>query len=378
LLFKNSEFFMDVRWIKNIFAALALILTSMLLNSCVATYPFSEFETREIHHFERVKTGDTKQALLINGKDRSNPVLVYLHGGPGFPMLPFAPFSASKQELEKKFTIVYWEQRGTGKSFSKRLDGKSMNIMQFVEDTRQIIEYTRDLMGVEKVFLWGHSWGSNVGALYASLYPETLHAYFSTGQSVNPFANERLGYEFVEAKAKEHNNRRALRELQYIDTIPDNYTIEDALTLRKWVYRYGGIVYHNTEERPYVDWQEIKTILTTPVYSWGVRINLLLNPYYSIQQLWDDLREFDLMKEAPRIDVPVYFLVGRHDIIVSHKLAEKYFHHLEAPAGKELIWFEESAHRPFQEEPQKFMEVMKQIRQNHFPLLPDRNKNIPE
>jgi len=329
--------------------------------SCAPAQRFPEFSEKKIHHFEMVKIGGLRQALLINGDRADNPVLLFLHGGPGFPMLPFEPFSESMRRLESQYTIVYWEQRGTGKSFSRRLDRKTMNMEQFVSDTREVIDYVRDFLNVDKVYLWGHSWGSNVGAIYASRYPETLHAYISTGQSVDPFQNERLAYEFVRDKAIQDNNRRALRQLARIDTVPENYTLQNALTVRKWVYRYGGIVYQNRDERPYIDLREIKTILTTPVYSLAVRINLLRNPYFSAEELWEDLMQINLFEQASLIEVPVFFLVGRNDIIVSHYLAEKYFHELSAPKGKKLIWFEESAHRPFSEEKEKFLDIMKTI-----------------
>lgn len=341
-------------------------LLSTLLLSCQTTSRFHEFQHKEVHHFEMVRIGGVKQAILINGNNKDNPVLVFLHGGPGFPMLPFDPFCESMKQLEDQYTIVYWEQRGTGKSFNRRINRESMNVDQFVNDTREVIDFVRNRLNVDKVFLWGHSWGSNVGALYAARYPETLHAYISTGQSVNPFENERLAYEFVLEHATRDNNRRALRQLARIDTMPENYTLDHALTIRKWVYRYGGIVHHNDNERPYVDWNEIATILTTPVYSLGVRINLLLNPYFSAEVLWEDLKGIDLISQAPKIEVPVYFLVGRHDIIVSHVLAHKYFEQLKAPNGKELIWFEQSAHRPHAEEPEKFLSIMKGSVRNEF------------
>ncbi len=350
----------------NTLLRLPVLIVLLLLSSCSVPQRFyAVADNREVHHFEMVNIGGVEQALLINGKSADNPVLLYLHGGPGFPMLPFKPFSQSMRDLENYFTIVYWEQRGTGRSFSRKLTAESMTIEQFIADTREIVEYLKEKLGVKKVFLWGHSWGSNLGAIYASRYPETLYAYLSTGQSVNPFLNERLAYEFVKERAIEENNRRALRQLARIDTVPANYTIDDALTVRRWVYRYGGIVYDNAESRPYVDFGEMQTILSSPVYPWIVRLNLILNPYFSIEKLWTDLKELNLFEKAPKIEVPVYFLVGRHDIIVSHVLAEKYFEQLKAPEGKELIWFERSAHRPFAEENKKFLQVMQEIHTRH-------------
>jgi len=342
---------------------LAIVIVA---GSCATPHHFAELRKRKVHHFEMVEIGGTDQAILISSKKLGNPVLLYLHGGPGFPMLPFEPFDNYMRRLEENFTVVYWEQRGTGRSFNPEMPVETMNIEQFVSDTRDVVDYIQKKLNVEKIFLWGHSWGTNLGAIYASRYPETLYAYISTGQSANPFLNERLAFEFVKEKATAENNRRALRQLARIDTVPERYTVGDALTIRRWVFTYGGIVFNNNNERPYVDLNEMKTILFSPFYSWRVRLNLLIDPYFSINTLWEDLKSLNLFTEAPKIDVPVYFLVGRHDIVVSHILAEKYFNHINAPQGKDIIWFENSAHRPYSEEPEKFLSIMQNIQNQHW------------
>ena len=354
-IFENSN---SIRLkIRFLFRFLVFLIFIAQTTACT-TYRFRRLPNKEIQQFEMVRIGGLKQAISIRGDNKNNPVMVYLHGGPGYPLFPFEPLQESMLRLERQFTMVYWEQRGTGKSFNWRIPRRSMNIEQFVEDTRQVVEYTRQVTGTDKVFLWGHSWGSNIGALFAARYPELLHAYISTGQSVSPFENERLAYEFVLAKAREENNRRALRQLQGIDTLEANYSLNNALTIRRWVYRYGGIV-KDGQDRPYVDINEIGQILSAPEYSITDRINLILFPYFSAEELWEDLKAFDLRRTAPRIDVPVYFLVGKYDRIVSAQLASEYFNLLEAPKGKNLILFEHSAHRPYDEEREKFLEVLK-------------------
>lgn len=342
-----------------VFRLLFFLALAILLNAGCAAYRIRERANKDIQQFDMVKIGGIKQAIKIRGDHGTNPVLVYLHGGPGFPLFPFEPEQESMLRLEREFTMVYWEQRGTGKSFSRLIPRKSMNIEQFIEDTREVVEYAKKVTGAEKVFLWGHSWGSTIGALFAARYPEHLHAYISTGQSVSPFENERLAYHFVLEKARKDNNRRALRQLARIDTLEANYSLQHALTVRRWVYRYGGIVKQGND-RPYVDLEEIEQILTAPEYSITDRINLILFPYFSAEELWADLKGLDLREEAPRIDVPVYFLVGKFDIIVSAELAKDYFEKLDAPMGKQLIKFEHSAHRPFDEEREKFLKVLKE------------------
>jgi len=333
------------------------IFISILLFSCKPFY-YSKVSKEGISSFEIAYIGGMKQAIHIRGKNADNPVLLYLHGGPGFPVFPFLSENYTFRRLEKFFTIVYWEQRGTGKSFSMEIPDSTMNIEQFIEDIRQVVEYVTKKTGKEKVFIWGHSWGSNIGAIYAARHPQKIHAYISTGQSVNPLENERLCYEFILDKATQKDNKRALSQIAQIDTTIKGYSLNHALTVRKWLYRYGGIVKNTDYERQYIDLEEISAILTAPEYNIIEKINLMKHPYYSAEMLWEELKSINLFVDAPKIEVPVYFLVGKHDIIVSHKLAEQYFEILEAPKGKTLIWFEESAHRPFIEERKKFIDVM--------------------
>ncbi len=338
-----------------LFICLALAISMNI--SCTA-YRAAMVSDEGVYYFSRVEIGGVKQSVKIRGADRNNPVMLYLHGGPGFPLFPIETRGGAMRELERHFTLVYWEQRGTGRSFSWRLPRKSMNVEQFVEDAREVAIYAMDLLDDEKVFVWGHSWGSNVGAILASRHPGIIHAYMSTGQSVNPFKNERLNYEFVLENALRTNNHLALRQLERVDTVAQNYGLRDALLLRKWVYHYGGIVKGELRERPYVDIGDVVNTLTAYEYSLFDKFNMLILPYFSAETLWDDLQTIDLKEMVPRIDVPVFFLVGMYDIIVSATLAQEYFEMLQAPAGKELILFEQSAHRPFSEEQEKFLDVV--------------------
>lgn len=338
----------------------------LLFSSCTNFYFRTAKKDGGVHFFRMLKVNGSKQAVLVRGTSESNPLLVFLHGGPGFPLMPFEPNEDTFRYLENHFTLVYWEQRGTGKSFSNRIPKRSMHIDQFIADAAVVIDSIAGYLNKDKVFIWGHSWGSGIAILFAREYPEKVHALVTTGQTVNPYMNERLGFEFVRKRAISENNRRALRQLQWIDTIPDNYLLQDALTIRRWVYHYGGIVKEQESERPYVDMEEIHAIMSAPEYSLMERLNILFSPLFSVRNLWQEMKSLDLMADAPELSVPVYFLLGRHDIIVSSRLAAEYFNVLNAPAGKELIWFESSAHRPHSEEQKKFLSVMQQIRNDHY------------
>ncbi|TVR38787.1 MAG: alpha/beta hydrolase [Bacteroidia bacterium] len=340
--------------------AYVVFLALLFLVSCTA-YRSAYISDRGVYYYNRIEIGGINQAIMVRGHDKNNPVMLFLHGGPGFPLFPVDQASSVMRQLEEHFTMVYWEQRGTGGSFSWRLPLKSLTVEDFVEDTREVIEYVNRLLGSEKVFIWGHSWGSTVGALFAAQYPEYLHAYVSTGQSVNPFLNERLSYTFVMDRAFTEGNRRALRDMERVDTIPERYTLRDALLVRRWVYRFGGVVKQQDERGKYIDFAYILNTLSAPEYGVLDKVNMVLMPYFSAEELWEDLKKLNLMEKAPKIDVPVFFLLGRYDFVVSSVLAEEYFYHLEVPMGKWIIWFDESAHRPHHEEKEKFLEVMEQM-----------------
>jgi pimeloyl-ACP methyl ester carboxylesterase len=137
---------------------------------------------------EKKKIGGVDQWLLIRGKSIDNPILLFLHGGPGSAEWPLV--RRYNSDLENHFIIAYWEQRGAGKSFRKGIPG--LNVAQFISDTREIIEYLKMKFAKNKVFMIGHSWGSLIGILTAQKLPELFSAYIGIGQFVNEKANEEI------------------------------------------------------------------------------------------------------------------------------------------------------------------------------------------
>ncbi len=342
----SDKHFLPVR----IFIRFIGILTVILLGNLNPGYASS------IDDYSIEMIGGVKQAIMIRGENIFNPVMLRLHGGPGYPYFPYLPEDGMLKELEKHFTMVYWEQRGTGASYSRKIKKSSMTVDQFVEDTNEVFEYVRNKLHAEKVYIWGHSWGSNIGILFAEKYPEKVIAYIGTGQSVFPLENERACYQFALEKTDGEINHKGLKELRKIDTI--DYQLKDALTVRKWIYSNGGVVYSNGEERSYIDEKMIRRIWKTPQYRFRNKINIILHPYYSGRQLWEDMKEINLFEQAPVLTIPVYFLLGKHDHIVSSALAAKYFEELKDSVGKQLFWFDHSAHRPYLEEPDKFFGLL--------------------
>jgi len=193
--------------------------------------------------------GGIEQWISIRG-NIDNPILIYLHGGPGTPVMPlFRHFQAS---LEDYFLIVQWEQRGAGKSFSRRIPKETMTIEQFISDLYELIELLKKRFSKTKIYLIGHSWGSVLGTFIVQRYPQLFYAYIGVGQASNTVETEKRMYEFVLERSKELNNKKAIRQLEkvgppfkglyppYTTFYKGGYMAK--MTVYGWVAKYGGII----------------------------------------------------------------------------------------------------------------------------------------
>ena len=299
---------------------------------------------------EKVHLGGVDQWIQIRGEDRTKPILLFLHSGPGFPEMPFSHVNA---RLEKEFVVVQWDQRGAGKSYSSSIPKSSMTIEQFISDTHELVQFLLKRFGASKLYLVAHSWGSMIGALTVAKYPELFEAYVAISQAANAPESERIMYRFALEAAEKQGNEKAEAELNRLG-LPPYKSFADYRTMKGWVHHFRDAGY--SEISP---WKFARLALASPTYSWGDLLRLVLGMRFSFSRLWREaFYETDLLKQAPRIDVPVFFFLGRHDhtATASAAMAERYFQALDAPRGKRLVWFENSGHWPQLEESERFQE----------------------
>ena len=193
-----------------------------------------------------VGIGGIDQYISVRSRDQRNPILLVLHGGPGFPELPLAWWNT--RDLEQYFTVVHWDQRGSGKTYlvnDASAVGKTMVPEQFVSDTHELVTWLRKEFAKEKVFLLGHSWGSHVGLEYARQHPQLLHAYIGVGQATNTPESERRGYAFALREARRTHNQDAIEQLESIAPYAspgESIPLEDIIIQRRWSDRFGGVM----------------------------------------------------------------------------------------------------------------------------------------
>jgi len=301
-----------------------------------------------------VNINGVQQGMFIKGKDSSNPVLLYLHGGmPDYFLTEQFPTG-----LEDYFTVVWWEQRGSGISYSPDIPAESKTLEQMISDTIEVTNYLRRRFHQDKIYMMAHSGGSFIGIQAAAQSPELYHAYIAVAQIAYQLESERLAYEYMLEQFKSRGDTTMVRKLEAAPVTltggtPDAYRLlrDPAMhslgvgTMHNMDSVVTGIFIPSLQSRQYT--------LAEKYNTWHAKANS------GIALLWDDMISTDLRTEVTNMAVPVYFLEGIYDYTCSYTLARDYFEKISAPV-KGFYIFEQSAHSPIFEEPEKVQQIIRQ------------------
>jgi pimeloyl-ACP methyl ester carboxylesterase len=339
-----------------VMALVLLVAVAVVLawRSPASTAPLTDAHGRpvpgSIAVLEEVTLGGVRQSVLIRGRSAANPVLLFLHGGPGTSELGMLRVH-NLPALEPHFTVAVWDQRGAGKSFAAREPVSGMTVEQLVSDAHELSAWLCRRFGQEKIYLAGHSWGSALGVLTVKRWPERFRAFVGWGQVVNVEEGERISYAWALAQAEQAGDARSVAKLKAIGAPPYPEPLRPRLVAQRSILgRYGGEVHGNPRGGlPAV----LGGLLKAREYSWPDRINVFRGILAGMRLLWPQILSIDLLEQAPELEVPVYFLEGRHDHEAPSVLVERYHRVLRAPR-KTLVWFERSAHFANTEEADAF------------------------
>lgn len=336
---------------------LAVLSIFILYKGIIAGHSMPIFEAGSISEYRKIELGNSMQSILIRGKDKTNPVLLYLHGGPGNPETSYIiPY---QKEWEKYYTVVNWDQRGSGRSFDHKLDKETLTTEQICLDAIELTEYLRNEFRVDKIYIVGHSYGTYVGMKCIQRNPDYYYAYVGLGQIANQQENEKILLSYAAEMANKHHNEKALKELASLGELPyEKADFGRKISLsRKWTTYYGGAMY-GKKDTSHIYAQAI----VRPEYSVLDLINFLRgdNLYFTNTES-DTVRwEFfnaNLHEEIPSVEVPVYFIQGENDYITSYEACEKYFDELCAPY-KKMILLSECAHDPIVEKTEEVSKIL--------------------
>jgi pimeloyl-ACP methyl ester carboxylesterase len=337
-------------------ACILLLTLVLLIYSPGKTPPFLDERGKQIpgsiSEKIHVNINGLDQGMFIKSKNAENPILLYLHGGmPDYFLTKKYPTG-----LEDFFTVVWWEQRGSGLSYNSGISAETMTLKQMISDAKEVTSYLRRRFGKEKIYLMGHSGGTFIGIHLAAEEPELFYAYIGVAQMSDQLRSEVLAYDYMLKKFSDNGNKKWAGKLESAavtmkDGIPDAYR-----KLRDPAMHNLGI--GTTHDMNSVITGIFLPSLACREYTITEKFNMWLGKSRSgISIIWNEMLKTDLSAQVPELKIPVYFMEGIFDYTCSSAEAKKYFEKLKAPV-KGFYTFMHSAHSPSFEEPEKMQQIL--------------------
>ena len=307
-----------------------------------------------ISELREITVNDSKQWLTLRGKNKDAPVILFLSGGPGGSQMGNARVALS--ELEDNFVMVQWDQPGSGKS-RWAVPRQQITLDRYLQDGHAVTQYLKQKFGKKKIYVIGESWGSALGVLLMQRHPEDYAAFIGSGQMVDFAQTEVDDYKLALKIAKERGDTAKVKQLERRGSPPyyGDSVIFDMLAYLQYLdnemARRGNI---NPSK------SNIYASVLAPEYGLIDKYNWAAGLFRTLDQVFPQLYNINFRKSATKLEVPMYFLLGRHDLNAPTYLAEEYYQLLNAPK-KELVWFEHSGHAPWNTEADRYVKEVKRI-----------------
>jgi pimeloyl-ACP methyl ester carboxylesterase len=302
-----------------------------------------------------VKLGGIDQWIQIRGEDRDNPVLLVLHGGPGWPN---AVFTLPLRPWERHFTVVQWDHRGAGKTLGRtgKAGSGPMTFDQRVADAVELIEFLREHLGVDKVVVLAESMGTLTGLPLAKRRPDLLAALVVTDLYVHMAANEATKWQLTLERLRAAGNPRGVAALERIGPDPGRWDLGAWNTNMAWAFR-------TNVPTPKLDRRLLFPLAwSSPIYTLGDLASLFVGFQWSTAQMFQELMAFDARRLGLRFEVPFFLFQGESDVITLTTLAEDYFAEVEAPT-KGLALIKDAGHFAAFTHPGQFLaELLARVR----------------
>lgn len=302
---------------------------------------------------DKVIIGGIKQSILILNPDSSKPILLIVHGGPGSPDRPLV--CKYNKELIKSYTVVCWDQRCAGLSYTKESRKTSLTTELMLSDLKEVVEYLLQRFKQEKLYLAGHSWGAYLGLWFASKYPQYLHYYIGTGQGISSRLDECEKYNFVLGEAIKNNDVKVIELLKYFGVSQNGIYEKESDKAQKFIgkliHDYGGYIYPNSK------FTMTKYILLYPRYYGFNTYRVISGINYSVRYLTPKMKENDVISKITSLSVPILLVFGENDYICPVATAKEWFNKLNAPK-KNFEIIKNAAHMVNFEQPEKWNDLI--------------------
>ena len=339
-----------IKIIKRIAFAIFIILIAFFLIRAIGKAVYSKTPDGGINESMYIDVNGTKQWINIYGEDVNNPVLLYLHGGPGSATSHIDYVITRKWADE--YTVVTWDQRNCGKSYDSSQNETVLTKELFLTDGKELTEFILEYLSKDKITILGHSWGSIFGANLVLEYPEYYDCFIGAGQLVDYLENEEEFKQEALLWAEGDDE-----ELQLVNQLtPNNTTVEHFTIKNTIMQKYGYDMMVNG-----ADYNLIATIIFNPNYSiadWIKYLNVDMSSYLDFYTS-KEFAEFSI-KGKDEYQVPFYNINGDKDYQTNYKLAQKYFEEVNAPY-KQMFIMENMTHGLLESDSEGFSEIVHQI-----------------
>jgi pimeloyl-ACP methyl ester carboxylesterase len=288
--------------------------------------------------------------VMIRGHSVDNPVLLFLAGGPGGSEI--GAMRNHLPELEEHFTVVTWDQRGTGKSYDELDPASNLTLDGAVADAVAVTNQLRDRFGQDRIYLLGQSWGSTLGVLAVQQRPDLYKAFIGTGQMVSQLATDTIFYNDTLDWARASGDSALVDELSAIGPPPYQRMLdyETALASEHEVYPYDHSANSEGEGGFSENFIVSEYTLIDQVHLLGAFID-------TFSVLYPQLQDIDFRQTATDFEIPMFFVQGAHEADGRADVFGDWYPTINAPT-KDLTVLDTSGHRPLWEQPSEFVDYL--------------------
>lgn len=298
----------------------------------------SGFEGGPVAESGFVRIGGIEQWISIHGENRDNPVLLILHGGPGFTNAPYAP---AMEPWRSDFIVVDWDQRGAGRTFGRnKTEGHGeLSFDRLALDGIEVAEHLRTRLGKRKIVVLAMSAGSVTGLKMIQARPEVFSAYVGTGQFIDAHEGDAVGYRLTLERARAAGNSEAVSALEAMGPPPWSDP-KNRSAAKGWAGR-------TTPASDPASRMNVPTMLRAlPDYTELDIRNASEGYAFSDPALFPQLSSFNVRSLGMRFSVPIFIFQGAGDLNTPTELVVRWFNEIEAPA-KKISVIENASHGAF-------------------------------
>ncbi len=336
--------------LKWVFIVLAVVILLFLIVRLIGKSIYGRTPKGGINEQMYIDVNGTKQWISIYGKDIDNPVLLYLHGGPGSATSDID--YAFTRKWADVYTVVTWDQRNCGKSYDKKQNDTVLTRELFMTDGKEVTEFILNYLSKDKITVLGHSWGSIYGANLVLEYPQYYDCFVGTGQLVDYLENEEAFR--AEAILWADGDEETLKLINQLT--PENVTMEHVIARNTIMQKYGYDMMVDGS-----DYNLVTTIIFNPYYSlidWIDYFKRDMSVYLDFFAS-DEFASFSL-KGRTDYQVPFYNINGDKDYQTNYLLAQEYFDSVNAPR-KKLFIMKDTTHGLLESKSGEFSDILHEI-----------------